>query len=211
MENRWLTWAKQLQSLADNGLHFGESEFDRERYSQVADIATAMLSSLTDKPISTIVNLLNDGEVGYRTPKIDVRAAIIRDDKILLVKENNDGLWTMPGGYADVGLSPSENIVKEVQEEAGIDVTASCLYCVHHKAKHEYDPDIRDFYKFYFLCEENGNLEPKPRSEVSDAAFFSQESLPPLSTGRVIVKNIGMAFNALRQYKNGESISVQFD
>src|SRR5215471_19075679 len=153
MEDQWLTWAKRLQAIASTGLHFSKDDFDRQRYRDVAAIAQSMLASLGNIPIERIEGLLSDFAKGYATPKIDVRGAVIEDGKILLVREKSDGCWTLPGGFADVGRSAAENVVKEMQEEAGIAVSARGLYAVRHKAKRPYDPDARDFYKLFFLCE----------------------------------------------------------
>jgi len=211
MESNWLRWAKQLQSISETGLHFGETDYDRERYQQIKDIALGMLASLAHTPIETIDKLFRDGEVGYRTPKVDVRGAVIREDKILLVKERNDERWTLPGGYADVGLSPAENIIKEVDEEAGLHVSVNVMYCLRHKAKHPFDPDLRDFYKLYFLCEEGKLKDPCPGSEVLDAAFFAKGNLPLLSTGRVIEKDIELAFAAHAFYLQQGFFATLFD
>ena len=111
MESDWLRWAKRLQAIASTGLHFGAGEFDRERYREIADIAHEMLAALGKQPIERIEGLISDFAKGYATPKVDVRGAVIEDGQVLLVREKSDGLWTLPGGYADVGISASENIV----------------------------------------------------------------------------------------------------
>jgi len=141
MEDQWLAWAKRLQAIASTGLHFCEDDFDRQRYRDVAAIAQSMLASLGNVPIERIEGLLSDFAKGYATPKIDVRGAVIEDGKVLLVREKSDGLWTLPGGFADVGLSATENVTKEVWEEAGIRVSVTGLYSVRHKAKQPYEPD----------------------------------------------------------------------
>ena len=194
MENPWLTWVKRLQAIASTGSFFGESDFDKERYDEISQIANEMLAKLGDVPPETITALIQDYASGYATPRVDVRAAIFRDRKILLVREKLDGLWTMPGGYADVGISPADNIKKEVREEANIDVSVVKLIGVFHKARHEYDQDIRDFYKLFFLCGQTDNEEPTPGAETEAADFFPLSKLPPLSTGRVIEKHIRLAY-----------------
>jgi ADP-ribose pyrophosphatase YjhB (NUDIX family) len=153
-----------------------------------------MLASLGNVPIGRIEGLVADFAQGYATPKVDVRGAVIENDRVLLVKEAVDGLWTLPGGYADVGISPSENVVKEIWEEASIRVSATGLYGIRHKAKHEYDPDTRDLYKLFFVCEKLDDREPAPGVETSAVGFFGLDSLPPLSRGRVIEKDIAAAF-----------------
>jgi len=198
MENRWLTWAKRLQAISSSGGFFGDGDFDKERYAEINEIASNMLASLASVPVERIAQLVPDYAHGYATPKIDVRAAIFNGDSILLVKEKLDGLWTMPGGYADVGISPAGNIEKEVREEAGINVRVLKLFGVFHKAAHEYDQDTRDFYKLYFICEQAGSRKPKPGAETADVNFFSIFDLPPLSTGRVIKKHILLAYEHIK-------------
>lgn len=193
MEDQWLAWAKRLSALAATGLHYCHDKFDRERYEEVADISASMMAALGDIPIGRVNLALGDGE-GHVTPKIDVRAAIIDDGKILLVKEKMDGRWTMPGGYAEVGVSAAENTVKEVWEEAGVKVEASRLYAIRHKAKHAYPADVLDFYKLFFLCERLDDAPLDPGHEVHEAAYFSPDELPPLSEPRVIARDIIEAF-----------------
>ena len=207
IEDSWLAKAKKLQAIASTGLHFGISEFDHERYQEIHDIASAMLADLGEVSIKTIENLLGPLGTGYETPRVDVRGAVFRDGKILLVQEKLDGLWTLPGGYADVGISAADNIVKEIHEEANIHVTANKLFAVVHKAAHEYDMDIRDFYKFYFLCEQINEVEPTTGPETTAVEFFALDDLPPLSTGRVIEKHIQLAVEHL----NNPSLPTYFD
>lgn len=194
MEDQWLTWAKRLQGIASTGLFFSKQQYDRERYQDVASIANEMLAALGNIPIRRIESLVSDFAKGYATPKIDVRGAIIEHEKILLVKEASDGLWTLPGGYAEVGISASENVVKEVWEEASIKVSTTGLYGIRHKAKHGYDPDARDFYKLFFCCEKLDSNDPAPGPEITDVGFFGLDKLPPLSRGRVIEQDLTAAF-----------------
>ena len=207
MEDSWLAWAKRLQSLASTGLSYSKDDFDKERYEEIARIANQMLSALGNVPIRRIENLVSDFAQGYATPKIDVRGAVIEDDKVLLVKERSDGLWTLPGGFADVGASPGENVVKEIWEEATIEVSASAVYGIRHKARHDYDADARDFYKLFFLCDLRSDAEPKPGPEISDVGFFEPGDLPPLSTSRVLEKDIVAAF----RFKNDPQKLSLFD
>ncbi len=194
MEDRFLSIAKRLQAISSTGVFFSETEYDRERYLEIADLATEMFALIGERPINTIKDIFPEFGDGYATPKVDVRGAIIRGDEILLVKEKLDGLWTLPGGYADVGISAAENVEKEVWEESGLKVSATKLVGVFHKAKHEYNQDTRDFYKFYFLCSGDDSDAPVPGSETSDAQFFTLDELPPLSLGRNIRKHIELAF-----------------
>lgn len=194
MEPQWLTYGKRLQAIASTGLHFTQDQFDRERYEEVEAIANGMLASLADVPIRRIEGLVSEHARGYATPKVDVRGALIEGDAILLVREQSDGLWTLPGGFADVGLSPARNVEKEILEEAGLVVSATRLYGVRHKAGSGYSPDIRDFYKMFFLCGRTQKTEAKAGMETIDARFFEMNDLPPLSRGRTIESDISSAF-----------------
>jgi ADP-ribose pyrophosphatase YjhB (NUDIX family) len=207
MENQWLTWAKRLQSIAATGRHFAEDNYDQERYLDIEQIAIAMMAALGNTPIHRIEGLVHDPDDGYATPRIDVRGAVIDGDRILLVKERCDGLWTLPGGYADAGISAGDNVVKEIHEEASIRTEARLLYGLRHKARHDYAPDVRDFYKFFFLCEATGDDVPQPGPETSEVGYFSLDKLPPLSTGRVIASDIEAAFRC----KHASSGLREFD
>ncbi|GLP99327.1 ADP-ribose pyrophosphatase [Methylophaga thalassica] len=196
MENIWLQAVKRIHAIAETGREFSHNEYDLERYQDISTLAQQLLASLANTPLTAIENLfrpdVDDG--GYITPKIDVRGVVFKDKRVLLVKEKIDGLWSLPGGYADLGLSAAENTEKEVFEEAGIIVKASHLYAVRHKAKGEYTPDIRDFYKLFFLCEALPEQEIKAGMETADVGYFSIDDLPPLSKGRVIATDIHHAW-----------------
>ncbi|MCO7613820.1 NUDIX hydrolase [Pseudomonas chlororaphis] len=195
MESHWLTHAKRLQAIASTGLHFCKDVHDRERYQEIADIAHGMLAQLGNVPLERITDLVSDFAQRYSTPMVEVRGALIEDGKILLVREQHDGLWALPGGYADVGLSASENVIKEIHEEAGLEVSVRALYGVRHKAKGPYKADHRDFYKLYFLCERQGTQAPLAGSEATEAGFFALDQLPPLSQGRTVERDIQEAFD----------------
>ncbi len=208
MEELWLNWAKRLQAISSTGQFFGESDFDKERYDEVFEIANAMLAKLGDVPLQQIADLIPDAGEGYTTPKIDVRGAIFSDaNRILLVQEKSDGLWTLPGGYADVGIAAAANIEKEVLEEANIAVRATRLFGVFHKARHEYDQDVRDFYKLFFICERFNDSDPVPGVETQAVGYFELSNLPPLSKGRVIEKHIRLAYD----HFNDPNLSTAFD
>ena len=197
MEDLWLSWAKRLQAIASTGAHFCRDPYDEERYREVSAIANAMLGRLGDVPIARIEALVPDHAQGYVTPRVDVRGALIENGAVLLVRERSDGLWTLPGGYADVGISPRNNVAKEIREEAGIDVRVERLYALRHKARHDYDPDTRDFYKLLFLCARDDATRPEPGMETLEARFFRPDALPPLSRGRVVPADIEAAFEYL--------------
>ena len=193
MTENWLDLARRLHGIASTGLFFGASDYDKERYAEVGKIAESMLADLASVPITRIRELVPDYAQGYATPQIDVRGAVFRAGRILLVKEKTDGLWTLPGGYADVGLSAGENVVKEIWEEANVPAEVAKLFAVRHKAKHPYRGDARDFYKFYFLCEARGDATPSPGPETDAAEYFDLDALPLLSRGRTIEADIVLA------------------
>lgn len=207
MENQWLTYAKQLQAIASTGLHFSESAFDRERFEAVATIAHQMLAELGNVPVSRILDLVPDFAGGYATPRVDVRGAVLDGEHVLLVREKTDGRWSLPGGYAEIGLTPAENVVKEVHEEAGILTRATALYSVRHKARQPYQPDVRDTYKLFFLCVADGDAQPAPGPETDDARFFHRNALPELSQGRVVPSDINAAF----AWRDAGSVAILFD
>ncbi len=207
MSEHWLVMARRLQAIAATGLHFTDGAYDRERYEEINAIAKQMLSSVANEPVEKLEGLLHRADEGYATPRIDVRGALLDEGRVLLIREAADGLWTLPGGYAEVGLSAAENVVKEVWEEACVEVQATRLYAVRHKVKHAYKPDLRDFYKFFFLCEASGDQQPRAGLEALDVGFFAPDALPELSEGRTIEADIhaAVAFAADR------SIPVLFD
>ena len=198
MEDLWLASAKRLQALAATGLHFASDPYDQERFEEIAALAETLLGAIGEVPADRIRGLLPDFAQGYVTPKIDVRGAVISDGHVLLVRELSDGLWTLPGGYAEVGLTAGANIEKEIFEEAGVRVAARRLYAVRHKASHDYDPDVRDFYKLFFLCEQLDDAVPEPGLETGGADFFTPDALPALSKGRVLEKDIVAAIEFQR-------------
>lgn len=199
MENSWLKMAKRLQALAVTGSQFTRDPFDRERYEEISEIALTMLSDLGQVPIERLQGLVGPLETGYVTPKVEVRGALFDSDRILLVREKEDGRWTLPGGYADVGFSAAHNVEKEMWEEAGLRVKARYLISLRHKAQWPYDPDTRDFYKLHFLCEKLDEGELNIGPEVTDAGYFTMDALPPLSTGRVLENDLREALQFLQQ------------
>ena len=141
---KWLQWAIELQSLAQAGLTYGKDIYDRERYERVREISAEILSHMSELPTETVKNLFCN-ETGYQTPKLDTRAAIFKDERILLVRENN-GKWSLPGGWCDVNISVAENTIKEVKEESGLDVIAKSIIVVQDIIQRI----IRHRFNFYF-------------------------------------------------------------
>ncbi len=198
LESAWLARAKRLLALAETGINFSGDPHDRERYAEISAIARALLADLGSVPLARIDGLVPPYAANYATPSVDVRGAVIRSDRILLVRERMDGKWSMPGGFADVGLSAAQNVEKEVLEESGLRVRARHLFALRHKARHPYPADARDFYKLFFLCRGCDDDLPRPGPETDDAGFFRLDALPDLSLGRIIRKDVEDAFAAHR-------------
>ena len=149
-KEKWLEWAIELQSLAQAGLTYGKDVYDRERYERIRDISAEILSYKTDISVEKVKNLFCN-EIGYQTPKLDTRAAVFEHGKILLVKENN-GKWSLPGGWVDVNLSVKENTVKEVKEESGLDVTADRIIAIQDRDRHNLPAYAYGVCKIFVLC-----------------------------------------------------------
>lgn len=203
MKNTWLTTAQRIQAIAQAGLTYGESKYDLERYQELRRLSDAMFSEYTDTPLEKITALF-DKEIGYQTPKVDVRGVVFKDDKLLMVRETIDGCWSIPGGWADVGYSPGETAVKELQEEAGITVQPMRLLALLDKKHHSHPPTPFYTYKIFLLCEHIGG-ELAVGMETSDVGFFGQDEIPPLSEERLTIAQVDMLF-AFHQNPSQEAI-----
>jgi ADP-ribose pyrophosphatase YjhB (NUDIX family) len=195
MDTQWLTWARSLQAIAQTGLTYAKDQYDVERYESVRRIAAEMMAAGSTPPISadTLVDLFRR-DSGYSTPKVDVRAAVFEGDRLLLVKEREDGLWTLPGGWADVGDSPSVAAVREVREESGYEVVARKLLAVYDRNLHGHPPFPFHAYKLFFLCELIGG-SATTSYETDGAGFFAEDRIPPLSLTRVVPGQIAHLFD----------------
>jgi len=156
MDPSWLRWAKGLQAIAQNGLTYATDVYDQERYQVVREVAAEMMAEGSESDTESVLQLFSE-ETGYATPKVDVRGAVFRDDTILLVREASDGKWSLPGGWADVNDSPSENIVREISEESGFETRVQKLAAVLDRGKHPHVPATpHHVYKMFFICEITG-------------------------------------------------------
>ena len=205
MNPRWLIWATQLQSIAQAGLTFGENQYDLDRYQQIRDLSVEILQEYTGISHSKIRDLFAS-EKGYQTPKVDVRAAVFNDDKILMVKEKVDGRWSLPGGWADVNASVSESAVKECLEEAGAVVTPKRIIVVHMANKQNGFVYPFTIYKIFVECELK-EYKFQENTETFGSDFFSLDKLPELSTERNNLDQIKICFAA----KKCEVFETVFD
>ncbi|MCA1054085.1 NUDIX hydrolase [Rossellomorea aquimaris] len=195
MEPKWLQWAKELQSISQASLTYSKDVYDLERFKRIREISVEIMSTYTALNASKIKDLFAN-ETGYATPKVDIRAVIFREGKILMVRENTDGGWSLPGGWGDIGLTPGEVAVKEVKEESGFDVKAVKLLGVLDKTCHPHPPSPYHVYKLFILCEIVGGNAVEG-IETSAVGFFREDELPQLSIDRNTESQIHMMFKHL--------------
>jgi ADP-ribose pyrophosphatase YjhB (NUDIX family) len=196
-EPRWLDWCSRLQAIAQTGLTFAQDTYDIERYHAIREIAAEMIATGAGTDVSVIRNLLA-ADSGYATPKVDVRGAVFRDGKILLVRERSDGKWALPGGWADVSESPTENVVREIREESGFETRVVKLLAVLDRSKHPHEPAFPfHVYKLFLHCEIIGG-QATPSSETDGVDFFAETELPELSLTRITEAQIRRLFEQQR-------------
>jgi ADP-ribose pyrophosphatase YjhB (NUDIX family) len=184
----------ELQAISQIGLTFCTGGFDYERYTRIREISADLASLHSSKEQQEILEIFSK-DTGYITPKVGVRAAIFKRDQILLVKEKSDNLWSLPGGWADVNLSPKENMLREIREETGYECSIIKLIAVYDKRK---DPALSKWpyvYDLFFLCSIIGGEEKKTTLETSDLKFFSEDNIPPLSIDRIDKTQIKNCFS----------------
>lgn len=184
-------WARKIQAIAQIGLEYATDPYDRQRYGELRTLAAEMMAEVSDVPQHQWQKLF-ENETGYATPRVDVRGAVFRDGQVLLSREADDGLWSLPGGWADVNDPPSVAVVRELREETGYEVRCTKLAAVLDRDLH-YTEDRRPVhtYKLMFLCEitgEAGELD----HDIAEARFFPADDLPPLSLHRTLPKQVGL-------------------
>ncbi|MGB3633832.1 MAG: NUDIX hydrolase [Rubrobacteraceae bacterium] len=197
MDPIWLRWVKRLQSIAQDGLTYTRDGYDVERYGQLQEVAAEILSAHTTGDLEEVRELL-ELETGPATPKVDVRAAVFREDQLLLVRETEDGLWSLPGGWADVGETAAEATVRETYEESGYRVRAVKLISAYDRDRHGHPPIPYYVYKLNFLCEIQEEVSAT-ELDSAGAAFFREEEIPALSLTRVTPAQVSRFFEHYRQ------------
>ena len=188
----WLEWAIELQSIAQNALAYTKDIYDKERFERVREISAEMIAMKANMQVET-VNGLFCNETGYQTPKLDSRAAVFKNDKILLVKEGD--VWSLPGGWIDVNDSVYSNVVKEVKEESGFDVKPLRLIALQDRNKHNHPPYAYGICKVFVLCELLGGTF-EDNNETSECRFFSLDETPKLANEKTTIKQIEMCYKA---------------
>ena len=192
-----LAWLRRLQSITQAGLTYTRDPYDRQRYEQLQELAAEIAASVApalDEPWLDIIR----AEKGYATPKVDVRAVVEQGGKLLFMRESHDGLWSLPGGWADIGESPSQVAEREVLEETGFEVKARKLLAVYDKARHAHPPEFWYSYKLFVRCELYGGA-PTLSLETLETGFFGANEIPPLSTPRVTAGQVQRMFEHLAQ------------
>jgi ADP-ribose pyrophosphatase YjhB (NUDIX family) len=180
----WIDWVRRLQAVAHTGLAYATDPHDVARYEEVGRLAAEVAGQGTG---------LDDHGAGHPTPKVDVRGALVRDGRVLLVREVADGGWTLPGGWADIGEPPSASVEREFREESGIPVSAVKVIAVHDRDRHNFPPHEHHIFKLFFLCEATGGEAGEPDHEVDAVDWFAVDDLPRLSTGRTTREQIELA------------------
>jgi ADP-ribose pyrophosphatase YjhB (NUDIX family) len=202
-----LQWARKVQAIAQNGLEFTQDTFDRDRFEQLQQLVTTILTSELQITPGQLKGLWL-GDEGYATPKVDVRGGVFEQDKVLMVRERSDGKWTLPGGWVDVGDAPSFAVEREIREESGYLTKAVKLAALFDKNNpaHGHPPGILHIYKLFFLCELTGGTATLS-NETDGVGFFPVNSLPPLSIGRATQSEI----ERLYQHHLDRGLPTEFD
>ncbi len=195
-KEQWLKWAIELQSLSQSALYWCKDPYDTERFRRIREISAEMMAAKTGLNLDKVKDLFCS-ETGYQTPKIDTRAAIIQDGKILLVQEKN-GKWAMPGDWCDVDQTPADNTVKEAREEAGMNVRVTRLVSVEDQDRHNFPPNAYKIIKLMFLCEPlDGAFVPNPETVAS--GWFDENALPePMANEKCTAEQVRLCFEASR-------------
>lgn len=184
---------KRLKAIADIGLLYSKNEYDKERYSELLEIGYKLLAYISEHDIRTLKSCLPISS-DYPTAKVDIRGLVVSpENKVLLVQENIDGKWSLPGGWADVGCSPRETVIKEIKEETGLDVAVKALLAVFDKRFHAHPPQPFYVYKMVFYCEAI-SCELKKGFDVLDVRYFTMDDLPELSEDRILKTQIEFAY-----------------
>ena len=190
----WLAWASELQSLAQAGLYYGRDKFDRERYQRIRDIAAGMMAEGTGLPPEGVRDWFCN-ETGYQTPKLATRAAVFQGDRVLLVQEPRG--WALPGGWVDYDTSVKESAVKEVREEAGLEVRAGRVVAVLDGERHHTTPYPWKVCIVFVLCTLLGG-EFRENLETTASGWFSLDALPPLDLEKTTPEQLRLCLEASR-------------
>lgn len=204
MDNKLVNWIAELQSIAQAGLTYGKDVYDRERYQRIREITAEMMAAKTGLSLEKVTDLFC-GETGYQTPKVDTRAAIFKDNKIILVHES-DGTWSLPGGWVEFNLSIKENTIKEIREETGLEATAEKIIAIHDRNKHNVPEYVYGVCKIFVLCRVHGGEFVK-NIETTGFEYFAKNEIPTLALAKNNEEQVKMCFRAY----NDPNWEVEFD
>lgn len=205
MNERLPDLVRRLHALARTGMHFCGSEYDRERYAEIERIAAELLAGPEPADREALIALWRE-ERGYVTPKVEVRGAVFREDRVLLVREAADGRWTLPGGWADVNETPSQAIEKEIVQESGFRARAVKLAALYDRSRHGHGPSLHHGWKAFFLCEITGG-EARGSYETDAVGFFDPAELPAMSLGRSTPAQV----LRMREHWHDRALATDFD
>jgi ADP-ribose pyrophosphatase YjhB (NUDIX family) len=202
---QWLRWAERLQAIAQTGLTYARDPYDLDRYRELRAIAVEIVAGHLDLPLEGAGAGFAAGS-GYPTPKVDVRAAVFRDGRLLLVRERAIARWSLPGGWADLGQSPGEVAARETLEESGFLVRPVKLLAVLDKSRHRHPPAVDYVYKLFIRCALEGG-EAQTSHETDAVGFFGPDELPELEPGRVTREQVRRVF----EHEADPSLPTDFD
>nr|WP_298792232.1 NUDIX hydrolase [uncultured Allomuricauda sp.] len=201
-----LNLIKRIKAISETGLVYAQDLYDRERYEELQQISIKLMSNIGGTAIEALEEFFIPQD-DYPTPKVDVRGFVLNEkDEILMAKESIDGKWTIPGGWADIGSTPSEIAIKEVEEETGLKVEVVKLLAVYDKQVHPHPPEPYYIYKLNFFCRIVGG-ELKPGFDMLGADFFALDNLPELSEERILESQL----NHLFELSKSSTAEVYFD
>jgi ADP-ribose pyrophosphatase YjhB (NUDIX family) len=189
-----IQWAIELQTLAQAGLAYSQNKYELERFARIRAIAAEMMSAKSGLSLAEVESVFCN-ETGFQTPKLDTRAAIFKEDQVLLVQETDSGTWAMPGGWVDVDQSIGSNTVKEAFEEAGLEVVAERVIAIQDRNRHNPPPVAHGICKIFILCTVQGGSF-SPNLETMASGYFDLDALPPLAVGKTTEAQIRLCHEA---------------
>lgn len=188
---------KRIKSIAETGLVYAEGGYDKERYEELREISLKLLSEMSGEAFAKLDSFFLP-QLDYPTPKVDVRGFVLNEqDEILMAKESIDGKWTIPGGWADVGNTPTEVAIKEIKEETGLNAEIVRLLAIYDKQRHKHPPEPYYIYKLMFFCRITGG-QLKPGFDMQGADWFPLDNLPPLSEERILESQLRHLFTLVK-------------
>ncbi|MEM1339632.1 MAG: NUDIX hydrolase [Bacteroidota bacterium] len=197
-ENQQLDLVKRIKAIAETGLVYTEGSYDKERYQELREISLKLLSQKSGIPSPQLQKFFMP-QTDYPTPKVDVRGFVLdKDDRILMARESIDGKWSIPGGWADIGSTPKEVVVKEIREETGLDAEVIRLLAIYDKKMHPHPPEPFYVYKLVFLCRVTGG-QLNPGFDMRGADWFALNTVPPLSEDRIVKSQLEHLFQLTKK------------